>query len=283
MIKQLDFSALTVVLSTVAKPWIDPVFSFEYICTAWNKAVRRNQLLERFRTLFATCMWSEFFFFFFFCSPCSFCVSPMSSNPQYVNELMAMADCIEWLKRRPVTQLYCYHCSNYQNSSDQFQILIGMNLKRCLNVYIMLGYGSVCIACYMREEFLWTNELNCHFFIHLILCQYSSQSFCMGLVYPNKLMNWLLCKYKRAIITKVIEAHQPTTNDNIYVFLTNCAYLSIVSMWFVDWCVSFLSLDPQVSLGPDMLFMYNIWWVSTQGNTGEAHRMRYCWLISWWS
>ena len=163
MIKQLDFSAPTVVLSTVTKPGIGPVLVFNIYAQLGIKLYDEISFLRGSEHYLQHVCEVKIFFF----SSCSFCVSPMSSNPQYVNELMAMADSIEWLRRRPVTQLYCYHCSNYQNSCGQFQILIGMNLKRCLNVYIMLGYGSVCITCYMREEFLWTNELNCHFLFTL--------------------------------------------------------------------------------------------------------------------
>ena len=87
--------------------------SFEFICTAWNKAVRRifdlpynthryllpfivqvqtshirYQLVERFRTFFATCMSSENLLINLLALNAHFCNSPMSINRRYADELL---------------------------------------------------------------------------------------------------------------------------------------------------------------------------------------------------
>ena len=84
--------------------------SFEFICTAWNKAVRRifylpynthryllpfivqtshirNQLVERSRTFFATCMSSENLLIILLALNAHFCDSPMSMNRKYADKL----------------------------------------------------------------------------------------------------------------------------------------------------------------------------------------------------
>ena len=105
--------------------------TFELICTAWNKAGRRifhlpynahllpsivktshirNQLVERFRTFFATCMSSENYLI-------NFC---WLSIPIFVIHRCQWIESMlinYWLKnkislrRRAVMQLYCNHCS----------------------------------------------------------------------------------------------------------------------------------------------------------------------------
>ena len=85
--------------------------SFEFICTAWNKAVRRifhlpynthryllpfivqtshirYQLVERFRTFFATCMSSENLLINLVVLNAHFCNSPMSMNRRYADKLL---------------------------------------------------------------------------------------------------------------------------------------------------------------------------------------------------
>ena len=85
--------------------------SFEFICTAWNKAVRRifhlpynthryllpfivqtshirYQLVERFRTFFATCMSSENLLINLLALNAHFCNSPMSMNRRYADKLL---------------------------------------------------------------------------------------------------------------------------------------------------------------------------------------------------
>ena len=106
--------------------------SFELICTAWNKAVRiifnlpynthryllpfivqtshiRYQLVERFRTFFATCMSSENLLINMLALNAYFCNSPMSMNRRYSGKILV--ETMIWLRRKAVMQLYCHHCS----------------------------------------------------------------------------------------------------------------------------------------------------------------------------
>ena len=106
--------------------------SFEFICTAWNKAVRRifhlpynthryllpfivqtshirYQLVERFRTFFATCMSSENLLINLLALNAHFCNSPMSMNRRYADKLLVKK--MIWLRRKAVMQPYCHHCS----------------------------------------------------------------------------------------------------------------------------------------------------------------------------
>ena len=85
--------------------------SFEFIFTAWNKAARkifplpynthrclppfivqsshmRNQLVERFRTFFATCMSSENLLINLLALNAHFCNPPMSMNRKYADKLL---------------------------------------------------------------------------------------------------------------------------------------------------------------------------------------------------
>ena len=107
--------------------------SFEFICTAWNKAVRRifhlpynthryllssivqtshirYQLVERFRTFFASCMSSENILITLLALNAHFCNSPMSMNRRYADKLLVEKKMI-WLRRKAAMQLYCHHCS----------------------------------------------------------------------------------------------------------------------------------------------------------------------------
>ena len=90
-----------------SQAWILSSSSFECICTAWNKAVRRifhllyntpwyllpytvqtshigNQLVERFRTFFATCMSCKNLLINLLAPNTHFCNSPLSMNRKYV-------------------------------------------------------------------------------------------------------------------------------------------------------------------------------------------------------
>ena len=94
--------------------------SFEFICTAWNKAVRRiifhlpcnthryllpfmvqtshirNQLVERYRTFFAICMSSENLSINLLALNGHFCNSPMSMNRKYADKLSVEKKKSDW-------------------------------------------------------------------------------------------------------------------------------------------------------------------------------------------
>ena len=115
-----------------SQAWNLSSFSFEFIWTAWNKVVRKNfhlpynthryilsfivqtshiryQLVERFRTFFATCMSSENILINLLALNAHFCNSPMSMNWRYADKLLV--EKMIWLRRKAVMQLYCHHCS----------------------------------------------------------------------------------------------------------------------------------------------------------------------------
>ena len=100
----------------------------------------RYQLVERFRTFFATCMSSENLLINLLALNAHFCNSPMSMNRRYADKLLVEKKMI-WLRRKAVMQLYCHHCSKYENNSGQFQILIGMKLKWWLNLSVLHDPG----------------------------------------------------------------------------------------------------------------------------------------------
>ena len=171
--------------------------SCEFICTAWNKAVRRifhlpynthryllpfivqtshirYQLVERFRTFFATCMSSENLLINLLALNAHFCNSPMSMNRRYADKLLV--EKMIWLRRKAAMQLYCHHYSKKKWS-----------IPNCDRNEIEMMVECICAA-WSRLSMMYSLEQMSWFFS---LCQYLYvYYFCMGPMCPNKLMNW---------------------------------------------------------------------------------------------
>ena len=82
---------------------------------------------------------------------------------------------MNWLRRRAVMQLYCYHCSKWGNNSGQFQISMGIKLKWWLNFYVMHDPGLV--WCIPRTSSTHNNDV--------IMSEMASQITSLTIVYST--------------------------------------------------------------------------------------------------
>ena len=174
--------------------------SFEFICTAWNKAVRRifhlpynihryllpfivqtshirYQLVERFRTFFVTCMSSENLLINLLALNAHFCNSPMSMNRRYADKLL--------IEKNDLTEEESGHpallSSLLKKREQQWSIPnFDRNEIEMMFEFICTAWSRFSMT-YSLEQMIW-------FFS---LYQYLCVLFCMGPMCPNKLMNWI--------------------------------------------------------------------------------------------